>query len=51
MVFPHEKTLAAPKADRLNLMRACHANLSPIFLLYPDSEGEIENAMLRFTSS
>ena len=50
-VFPHEKTLAAPKADRLNLMRACHANLSPVFLLYPDSEGEIENLMLRFTST
>ena len=49
-IFPHEKTLAAPKADRLNLMRACHANLSPVFLLYSDSEGEIENAMLRFTS-
>ena len=49
-IFPHEKTLAAPKADRLNLMRACHANLSPVFLLYSDSEGKIENAMLRFTS-
>lgn len=51
MVFPHEKTLAAPKADRLNLMRACHANLSPIFLLYSDPEGTIENVMADFTSS
>ena len=51
VVFPHEKTLTAPKADRLNLMRACHANLSPIFLLYSDPEGDIENSMLRFTSS
>lgn len=51
LVFPHEKTLAAPKADRLNLMRACHANLSPIFLLYSDAKGAIENAMARFTSS
>jgi len=50
-VFPHEKTLAAPKADRLNLMRACHANLSPIFLLYYDPAGEIENSIVRFTSS
>ena len=50
-VFPHEKTLAAPKADRLNLMRACHANLSPIFLLYSDPAGEIENSIVRFTSS
>ncbi len=51
MVFPHEKTLAAPKADRLNLMRACHANLSPIFLLYSDPAGEIEHSIVRFTSS
>ncbi|MCH8295583.1 DUF1015 domain-containing protein [Candidatus Poribacteria bacterium] len=51
VVFPHEKTLAAPKADRLNLMRQCHANLSPIFLLYSDPEGEIENAMARFIAA
>ncbi|MHB8764426.1 MAG: DUF1015 domain-containing protein, partial [Deferrisomatales bacterium] len=33
---PHEKTLAGPKADRLKLMQACRANLSPIFSLYHD---------------
>ena len=31
VVLPHERTLAAPKADRLNLVRACRTNLSPIF--------------------
>ena len=30
-VCPHEQTHAAPKADRLGLIRACKANLSPIF--------------------
>jgi uncharacterized protein (DUF1015 family) len=30
-VCPHERTLAAPRADRLGLVRACHTNLSPIF--------------------
>lgn len=35
-VFPHEQTLSGPKADRLKLMRACRANLSPIFGLYSD---------------
>ncbi len=30
-VLPHERTLAAPKADRLALLRACRANLDPIF--------------------
>jgi uncharacterized protein (DUF1015 family) len=33
-VFPHEKTLASPKADRLALQRACRANLSSIFGIY-----------------
>lgn len=33
-IRPHEKTLPGPKEDRLRLMFACHANLSPIFALY-----------------
>ncbi len=33
-VLPHEKTLASAKADRLELQRACRANLSSIFGLY-----------------
>ena len=39
-VLPHENTLKAPKADRLNLMRSVKANLSPIFMLYKDDEHE-----------
>jgi uncharacterized protein (DUF1015 family) len=35
VVLPHERTLAGPKADRLALLRACQANLSPVFLLHP----------------
>jgi uncharacterized protein (DUF1015 family) len=35
VVLPHERTLAAPKADRLELLRACETNLSPVFLLQP----------------
>ena len=49
VVLPHEKTHAGPKADRLNLMRECHANLSPIFLLYADPAGDIERIMESFT--
>jgi len=40
-VLPHENTLAAPKTDRLSLMREVKANLSPIFVLYEDSQHEI----------
>ena len=32
-VFPHEQTMAGPKADRLKLTQACQMNLSPIFAL------------------
>ena len=49
VILPHEKTHAGPKADRLNLMRECHANLSPIFLLYADPNGDIEQVMESFT--
>lgn len=44
-IRPHEKTLAAPKEDRLRLMLACHANLSPIFALYAHPKQTINNAM------
>jgi len=37
-VFPHENTLAGPKADRLKLMTACRGCLSPVFALYPDED-------------
>ena len=41
MVKAHEKTLSKPKIDRLNLMRACVANLEPIQLLYIDRDDKI----------
>lgn len=41
-VFPHEKTLAGPKKDRFELMKACKANFSQIFGLYMDKENELE---------
>ncbi|MGE0519818.1 MAG: DUF1015 domain-containing protein [Candidatus Binatia bacterium] len=35
-ILPHERTFPSAKADRLKLMAACRANLSPIFGMYPD---------------
>jgi uncharacterized protein (DUF1015 family) len=32
-VLPHERTMSKPKDDRLNLLRACQANLSPVWCL------------------
>jgi uncharacterized protein (DUF1015 family) len=39
-IRPHERTQPGPKEDRLRLTRATRANLSPIFSLFPDPEGE-----------
>lgn len=44
-VQPHEKTHSQPKVDRLNLMRACHANLCQVFGLYSDKQGLITQAL------
>jgi uncharacterized protein (DUF1015 family) len=33
-VLPHERTHSGPKESRLRLLRAAHAQLEPIFLLY-----------------
>ena len=41
LVKAHERTLSKPKADRLNLMRACRSNLEPIQLLYIDENDKI----------
>jgi uncharacterized protein (DUF1015 family) len=41
-IHPHEETMSGPKQDRLLLTRACRANLSQVFGLYPDPAGEIQ---------
>jgi uncharacterized protein (DUF1015 family) len=41
VVFRHEQTLAKPKADRLELLRATRVHYEQLFLLYEDS-GEID---------
>ncbi|MFA9479872.1 DUF1015 domain-containing protein [Phycisphaerales bacterium AB-hyl4] len=40
-VFPHEQTFSEAKQDRLKLMKATQAQLSPIFGLYSDPEQEV----------
>jgi uncharacterized protein (DUF1015 family) len=45
-VLPHEETLPKHKADRLELMKACEANFSPIFGLYSDPEKQIDKALI-----
>jgi len=42
-VFPHEETMDAPFRDRLRLLHATRANLSPVFALYPDPDNVVPN--------
>lgn len=41
VILPHERTMSKPKEDRLRLMRATAANLSPLMALYDDPAGEL----------
>ncbi len=42
IIFPHEETISKAKTDRFNLMTATESNLSPIYSIYSDTDGEIE---------
>lgn len=44
-IYPHEQTHAKAKDDRLRLTRACQANMSQIFGLYPDPQNEAQNLL------
>jgi uncharacterized protein (DUF1015 family) len=33
-IRPHEKTMSKPREDRMNLLKACNANFSPIMVLF-----------------
>ncbi len=40
-VLRHEKTLAKPKEDRLNLLNACRTNFEFIYTIYNDSDSNV----------
>ena len=50
VVFRHEQTLAKPKADRLDLLRATRAHFGQIFMLYSDPSAEVESALANTSS-
>ena len=45
VILPHEETLSRPREDRLNILRACRANLSPIFTLYSDPARTVDKLL------
>ena len=51
IVFPHEFTYRAPKADRLNMLRAVQKDLEPVFLIYSDAERKTINFIEEVTKT
>jgi uncharacterized protein (DUF1015 family) len=47
VVLPHERTLSKPKDDRLKVLRACAANLSPVLALYDDPKGKMAQRLTK----
>jgi uncharacterized protein (DUF1015 family) len=43
VVFPHERTLSAPKADRIELLRHTHIQTGQLFMLYDDAPRQIDS--------
>lgn len=50
VVFRHERTLSAPKADRMELLRHTRAQTGQLFMLYDDAAGQIESLLQKFAS-
>jgi uncharacterized protein (DUF1015 family) len=49
-IYPHEETHANAKADRLMLTRACKANISQIFGIYPDAKNAAQEVLENFVA-
>jgi uncharacterized protein (DUF1015 family) len=49
IVHPHEETLAAPKTDRLELLKVTRAHFGQIFVLYSDPAGLVESLLVEQT--
>ncbi len=50
-IYPHEHTLAKPKEDRMNLMKACNANLSQVFTFFEDEDAEISDLLHKMSEA
>jgi len=51
IILPHERTFTNVRSERLGLMQASRANLSPIFSLYSDKDGNIHSRLIDIVGS
>ncbi|HYT33582.1 MAG TPA: DUF1015 domain-containing protein [Ktedonobacteraceae bacterium] len=50
VVLPHEHTMTKPKSDRLQLLRACAANFSPLMSMYDDPQGRMRRLLSAYAA-
>ena len=50
VVLPHEETSQGPKRDRMELLTATRANLSPIMAIYRDPSGRVRSLIDRIVA-
>ncbi|MFC1995639.1 DUF1015 domain-containing protein [Chloroflexota bacterium] len=45
VIRPHEGTLSEPRTDRLNLLRVCQTNTSPVLVLFEDQGQQVASLL------
>lgn len=50
VILPHEHIRTKDKEDRLNLLRACSTNLSPLMCMYEDPQGEMRHLLSHYAN-
>jgi len=51
IILPHENIRQKDKEDRLNLLRACATNLSPIMSMYDDPQGRMRRLLQNYANN
>ncbi|HLF19197.1 MAG TPA: DUF1015 domain-containing protein, partial [Bacteroidota bacterium] len=51
VVLPHEKTLAKPREDRFQLLKATNTNFSQVFSLYSDPDKRMDSLLAEITKT
>lgn len=50
-IYPHEETHSKPKIDRLNLLKYCQTNTSPIYSIYNDPKNIIDEILNQYSTN
>lgn len=51
VILPHERTFPRTRSERLELLRACKANFSQVFMIFRDGGGKVQELMEKTVSA